>query len=40
MNLFSEKELNALESVRKHKNLEPYFFEKLIEKKMLSGLIY
>lgn len=38
MNLFSEKELNALESVRKHKNLEPYFFEKLIEKKDVKWL--
>ncbi|MDR4945311.1 hypothetical protein [Neobacillus cucumis] len=33
MNEFSEKELTALESVRRHKNLEPYFFEKLAEKK-------
>ena len=33
MNKFSEKELTALESVITHKNLEPYFFEKLAEQK-------
>ncbi|MGH1160297.1 hypothetical protein ACQVTW_13990 [Bacillus mycoides] len=32
MSQFSKKELEALEHVKKHKNLEPYFFEKLIQK--------
>lgn len=33
MSEFSPKELQALEHVIKQKNLEPYFFEKLIQKK-------
>jgi hypothetical protein len=38
MSQFTEKELNALEHVLKHKNLEPYFFEKLIEKRDVKWL--